>query len=194
MQTGDLVAPADAAAWCESKGEAVGWSGGNWIWRTGSSSPSGDRRTRAWPRNLDLNLLQKDTKCQQQIKKEMQQIYTFTILLVMVIKKKKNLTGRTGQEYVNICSCFLFKHLSLRVYTSLNAKHQQLSSVTELWELYPRITPHLNHHKKSFLSTIASQNIQGKSKYFDTAEKSCGLIKKNKMKQQMGFWGTLSAK
>lgn len=50
--------PADVAAWCVSKDEAVGCSGWNRTWHTDSSGPSEDRRMTAWPHTLDLNLSQ----------------------------------------------------------------------------------------------------------------------------------------
>lgn len=56
---GHVGAPVDAAAWHESRGEAVGWSGWNRTWHTGSSGLSEGRRTTAWLHSLDLNLSNK---------------------------------------------------------------------------------------------------------------------------------------
>lgn len=59
---GHLGAPVNVTTWCESIDAAVGCSGWSRIWRTDSSDPSKDRRTKAWPHNLDWNLHHEKSK------------------------------------------------------------------------------------------------------------------------------------
>lgn len=74
---GYLGAPVNVTTWCESIDAAVGWSGWSRIWRTDSSVPSKDRRTKAWPHNLDWNLPQEKSKNDK--------ILIFTISFKMIL-------------------------------------------------------------------------------------------------------------